>query len=236
MSIRKSLAALTTFEWGLWMVSLGVVTLSFLLGGEFYLLTLVASLVGVTALIFVAKGDVLGQLLTILFSLLYAVISLQFRYYGEMITYLGMTAPIAGMAVVSWLRNPYQEGKNEVRVARLCLGEWVRLAIYAAAVTTLFYFILAAFDTANLAISTLSVTTSFLASYLTYRRSAAYALAYGANDLVLVLLWVLATLENPVYLPMVVCFLMFFCNDLYGFFSWRRMHLRQQAGLCMEGE
>lgn len=83
--------------------SLLVVTGSFLIGSTSGYLTLAASLVGVTALIFVSKGDVTGQVLTVVFSILYAVISYTFQYYGEMITYLGMTMPIAIMSVVSWL-------------------------------------------------------------------------------------------------------------------------------------
>ena len=94
-------------------------------------------------------------------------------------------------------------------------------------VTVGFYFILEAVDTANLLPSTLSVTTSFLAVYLTFRRSPYYALAYGANDLVLIVLWVFASLEDIHYVSVVVCFIVFFVNDMYGFISWRRMEKRQ---------
>lgn len=218
---------LTGFEWGLWLFSLAVVTLSFLFGGG-HPLTLTASLVGVTALIFVAKGEVLGQILTVVFSLAYAAVSLRFRYYGEMITYLGMTAPIAVMSVVSWLKHPYQAGKSEVAVARLTAGQIAWMSGLGLIVTVLFYFILAYFETANLLVSTVSILTSFLASYLMFCRSPAYALAYAANDLVLIVLWVLAAMDSLSYLPMVVCFAMFFCNDLYGFYNWRRMRSRQQ--------
>ena len=97
---------LTRFELGLWLISLTAVTASFLLSPSTDYLTLAASLIGVTALIFVAKGYVIGQILTVVFALFYGVISFYFRYYGEMITYLGMTSPMAIAAVVSWLRNP----------------------------------------------------------------------------------------------------------------------------------
>lgn len=227
MKIRNSFRSLSKFEWVLWLVSLTVVTLSFLLGGEFNLLTLVASLIGVTALIFVAKGDVLGQILTVIFSLIYAVISYQFRYYGEMITYLGMTAPIALLSVVSWLKHPYQKGKSEVTVAHLSKQKFVQMIFLTITVTIIFYFVLAYFNTANLAVSTVSITTSFLASYLMLHRSSVYALAYAANDIVLILLWIHATIESISFFPMVVCFVMFFCNDLYGFCNWHRMRKRQ---------
>ena len=134
---------------------------------------------------------------------------------------------MAALAVLAWIRNPYEQGKAEVRVNRLKLPEVLFLAVLTAAVTVLFYFVLAFFNTANLLPSTVSVTTSFLASYLTFRRSPFYALAYAANDIVLIVLWVLASMEDPSYLPMTLCFTMFFLNDTYGFVNWQRMQKRQ---------
>lgn len=93
--------------------------------------------------------------------------------------------------------------------------------------TVLFYFILAHFHTANLLPSTLSVTTSFLAVYLTFRRSPYFALGYAANDMILIVLWTLAALEDLSYVSVAVCFAVFLVNDLYGFLSWRKMEKRQ---------
>ena len=227
MYFISKIRSLTKFELGLWLFPLTGVTLSSVFSPAFDPLSLIASLIGVTALIFVAKGDPLGQVLTVVFSVFYGVISWTFRYYGEMITYLGMSAPMAALAVAAWLRNPYEQGRAEVRVNRLKLPEVLFLAVLTAAVTVLFYFVLAFFNTANLLPSTLSVTTSFLASYLTFRRSPFYALAYAANDIVLIVLWVLASLQDPSYLPMILCFTMFFLNDTYGFVNWQRMQKRQ---------
>ena len=57
----------------------------------------------------------MGQILTVIFSILYAIASWQCRYYGEMITYLGMTMPIAVLSIVSWIRHPYEKGGSEVK-------------------------------------------------------------------------------------------------------------------------
>lgn len=92
-------------------------------------------------------------------------------------------------------------------------------------------FNLKAFHTANLIPSTLSVTTSFVAVYLTFRRSAHYALAYAANDVVLIVLWVLASLNDISYLSVVVCFAVFLINDIYGFMNWSKMQERQALRL-----
>lgn len=219
---------LTRFERRLWIVSLLCALLSFFLSPERNILTLVASLVGVTSLILNARGDVLGQVLMVIFSLLYGAISWTFRYYGEMMTYLGMTAPIAAAAVVSWARHPFK-GSSQVTVRHIRVKETIGLFVFTILVTQIFYYILRAFDTANLPLSTISVATSFIGASLTFLRSPYYALGYAANDIVLILLWILAAMENPAYLPMILCFAIFLVNDLYGFVAWRRMHRQQSA-------
>ena len=219
----------TKGELALWGGSAGAILLAFALFDRGDWLTLAASLVGVTSLIFSAKGNPIGQLLMVVFSLLYGVISWQVAYYGEMITYLGMTMPMAVAALVSWLRHPYKGNRAQVQVDRLREGEWLLLALLTAAVTAAFFFILRAFHTANLALSTLSVTTSFAAVYLTARRSPWYAVAYTANDVVLIGLWLLAARWDRACLSVAVCFCAFLLNDLYGFLCWRRMHRRQQV-------
>ncbi len=227
MKLKNPFSDLTRFELCLWIVSSLVVIIASFLSGSNILNTL-ASFIGVTALIFVAKGYVLGQVLTIVFAVFYGIISFYFRYYGELITYMFMTAPIAAVTVVEWIRHPYKDSK-EVEVSLLSVKRIVVMIISAAFVTVAFYFILGALGNANLLFSTLSVTTSFIASFLTYCRSPYYAIGYSANDIVLIVLWVLASVDNISYLPMVACFVMFLVNDIYGFVNWRRMQKRQNT-------
>ena len=210
--------------------SVVVIIISFLIFDRVNTMTLTASLIGVTSLIFNAKGNPIGQALMIIFSLLYGIISYHFSYYGEMVTYLEMTAPMALFALISWLRNPYQGNKAEVAVNRLGATEWLLMLILSGVVTIVFHFILDHFDTANILPSTLSVTTSFIAVYLTFRRSPYFALAYAANDIVLILLWSLASIHDIGYFSVMICFLMFVVNDIYGFVSWRKMERRQFYG------
>ena len=214
-------------ELALWGASSVLILVSFLIFDRVNFMTLAASLIGTTSLIFNAKGNPIGQALMIVFSLLYGLISYTFSYFGEMITYLGMTGPMAVFALISWLRNPYKGNHAEVAVNRI--GKWEYSAMYlaTAAVTLVFYFILEHFHTANIIPSTLSVATSFIAVYLTFRRSPYFALAYAANDVVLIILWILAAKEDISYLSVIICFAMFLVNDLYGFISWKRMEKRQ---------
>ena len=218
---------LSKFERCLWLTSMFLVTTSFLLSPNKDYLTLIASLIGVTSLIFIAKGYVFGQALTLLFSVLYGIISFFFRYYGEMLTYLCMTAPMAIMSIISWIKNPFGETK-EVSVQRMTKKQILLMAFLTVVVTSVFYFILESLHTANLLFSTLSVSTSFLACYLTFMRNPTYALAYASNDVVLIVLWALATTANVAYAPMILCFFTFFFNDIYAYYNWRKMEKRQR--------
>ena len=211
----------------LWVSSVFLITVSFLIFDRESYLTLSASLIGVTSLIFNAKGNPFGQLLMVVFSILYAVISYSFDYYGEMVTYLGMTMPMAIFALVSWLKNPYEKSRSEVKVNTISRKEVILMLLFTGAVTVLFFYVLKYFGTANLFFSTLSVTTSFIAAYLTFRRSPYFALAYASNDIVLIILWIMASKYDIRYISVVVCFAAFLVNDIYGFVSWRKMKKRQ---------
>ena len=142
--MKKLTAYFTKTELTLWGGSTILILLSFVIFDRENYMTLAASLIGAASLILSAKGNPIGQVLMILFSLFYGVISY-----------------------------------------------------------------------------------SFAAVYLTFRRSPFFALAYAANDVVLIVLWVLAALEDATYLSVTICFMMFLVNDLYGFVSWRKMEKRQ---------
>jgi nicotinamide mononucleotide transporter PnuC len=225
--MRRLLSYFSRLELALWGASVALILLSFFAFDRVNYLTLIASLIGVTSLIFCAKGNPVGQVLMVIFSLFYGMISYSYSYYGEMITYLGMTLPMAIVALVSWLRNPYHGNRAQVKVNSIGWIERMLLCLATVAVGFAFYFIWAYFGTANVVPSTISVATSFFAAYLTFRRSPYFALAYAANDIVLIALWVLASVSDAHYVSVVVCFVAFLFNDIYGFISWQRMKKRQ---------
>ena len=218
---------LSTKEWLLWIGSLATVIISNILSYNVDWLTLVAAMVGVTSLVFAAKGNVWAQILMIVFSILYGIISFRFQYWGEMITYLGMSMPMAVWSAITWIKNPSKENGNEVAIRKLNWKHSVLLVTVGAIVTGGFYFVLQSLNTPNIVFSTISVATSFLAASLTMLRSSYYALGYASNDIVLIVLWVLASIENPAYIPVIVNFAIFFFNDMYGFICWRKRELKQ---------
>ena len=224
--MKKILGTLNKFD--IILYSSGVICsiLGFIIFKNTEYLNLINTILGLTALIFIAKGNPFGQFLTIVFSIIYGIISFSFKYYGELITYVCLTGPAAIASLISWLKNLNGE-KLEVKVNELKYKEYIFLFFLSSIVSIVFYFILNALNTNNLLLSTFSVFTSFTASYLTFRRSRFYALGYIANDIVLIVLWTLASFSSKEYISVVICFIFFLINDLYGFINWNKLYKNQ---------
>lgn len=223
----------TKKEWLLWIVSVVIVTASNLLSKDISVLNLSAALIGVTSLVFAALGNAWSQLLMIVFSCLYGIISWQFKYWGEMITYLGMTLPMAVFSMISWIKNP-SENKNEVEIQKLDKYKITAVFVSSIFITGIFCFILYRLNTPNMLFSTISIWTSFVAAALTMLRSPYYAMGYAANDLVLIVLWVYASMQDTTYFTVAVNFAIFFLNDIYGFINWKkREKSRSYAGVTL---
>lgn len=211
----------TKRDYFLWITSLIIVLVSNILPGQVEVVTLIATLLGATSLMFLAKGNAWTHVLTTFFCFLYAIVSYRYRYWGEIVTYLGMTMPMAVWSLVTWLRNPSRE-EGVVEIRSLTIKGWVGVVVFNVIVTFIFYLILDFLKTPNIFFSTLSIFTSFGAASLTMLRSSYYALWYAANDVVLIVLWIFAAIENPVYIPMIANFGIFLVADLYGFWNWKK--------------
>lgn len=228
--LRNPFKNLTKFEWALWITSLAAIAVSFFAVGNTDYWTLVVSMLGVTALIFAAKGDAFAMIIMICFSLIYAFVSFSFKYYGETIIYTCMQIPISIVSLISWLKHPSDKGSAEVKIGKVTRIHALIIPFAAAGITAAFYFILRTFGTQNLIPSTVSVCTSFIALYLMALRVPAYAVAFMLNDVVLIVLWSMACAQSLNYVPMVVCFSIFLVNDTYTFICWmKRSKLQKRA-------
>ena len=234
MRITNPFKTFKPLDYIVWFSSLAIILVSSLVVKEKNALSIITSLIGASSLIFVAKGHPIGQFIIIIFATLYGIKSLTFHYYGEFITYVFMSLPVALLTAISWLKHPFEKGQGEVKVENLNAKKWLTLVFSPIVVTTIFYFVLKALSTPNLIVSTISIATSFSACMMLLFRSPYYAVFYGVNDIVLIVLWSMACKQDITYLPLVVCFCVFLLNDTYGFISWLLMKKHQQKLLNEE--
>lgn len=227
--MKKIINYFSLKEWIIYLSSVFTIIICFIIFKNNNYLNLIGTLIGVTSLIFIAKANPIGQILTIIFSIFYGLVSLKYNYYGEMITYMFMTLPIAVFTLIIWLKNPYNGQKNEVKLISLKKREYIFMFILTLIITLIFYFILKSLNTSNLLISTISISTSFIACYLSFRRTRFYALGYACNDIVLIILWILASIDDITYTSLVICFITFLINDIYGFINWTKLYKKQNT-------
>jgi len=222
MLIKKVLGSWTLFEKLFLFFSLITITLCFAFGIDKNIFAYIVSVVGVISVLLVAKGLAIAPIINVIYSILYSVLSISQRYYGEAIIYLGLMIPISVISIVSWLKNRNKAQKEVVSVNSIKGKEYLYLSIATVVATIGFYFILKVLNTSELIISTLSLVSSAVASYLMLRRCSYYAIGFIVNDIILITLWVLAVVSSGIgYLPSAISFCIFLINDIYGFIHWK---------------
>lgn len=191
----------------------------FLQSGDKNVLSLICSLFGTVGILFIAKGVILGQYLTLIYAVFYIILSFFSGYYGECILILITTLPGCICAIVTW-RKHLTGAQGKVQIGKLRKWEYFALAGGIAVITFLAYFVLRALNTNQLEISTISFITSLGAAYMLIRRSPYYAVFYLLNDIILIVLWSCAYVAGETVLPSIICFVIFLFNDSYGLYNW----------------
>lgn len=211
------------------LISLIIIIVCYFLGADRNILSLITSILGVITVIFGAKGLVWAPIINLMYNIVYIILSYTQGFYGEVIIYIFFMTPINIAMIISWLKNKSKQDENIVEVNKVSKKEYIILFIVTLFVTVGFYYLLKALNTSALLISTISLIDSFIATYLLYRRCSNYALSYIVNDIILIGLWSFSLKNNGIaYLPMILSFIVFLVNDIYGFISWKKREKEQK--------
>lgn len=211
------------------LISLIIIIVCYFLGADRNILSLITSILGVITVIFGAKGLVWAPIINLMYNIVYIILSYTQGFYGEVIIYIFFMTPINIAMIISWLKNKSKQDENIVEVNKVSKKEYIILFIVTLFVTVGFYYLLKALNTSALLISTISLIDSFIATYLLYRRCSNYALSYIVNDIILIGLWSFSLKNNGIaYLPMILSFVVFLVNDIYGFISWKKREKEQK--------
>jgi len=189
--------------------------------------TLYTSLYLITALL-TSKGKVECYFVGFFSVFFYGIISYNQGYYGELIVTIFLTFPIMIIGIISWLRHQDKE-EDTVIISSLSKKEITMVLLSQFILYWIYYFILKAFNTDLLVISTISIVTSVLATYFEARRSELSLFCYIANDLVIIALWLIPILKGQTELiSVLVGPILLLINDIYGTYNWNRLKKKQK--------
>ena len=192
------------------------------------LLTIFAALSGITTALLLSKGKSIGQMSGIISCTLYLIISFKNSYYGEVLIYVLLKIPMYIMGTLSWLKHKDKK-TNTVSVNDINKKEWLMISLASILTFIVMYYLLRAFNTSELLISTISVVIGLIATYLLFRRSKYGFIFYVVGDIILMMLWGAPILKgNLTLLPMLINPIINMINDSYGIYNWRKLERIQK--------
>ena len=205
---------------------IAVLTAGIVFDGDW--LTVVTSIVGIFCALFLAKGLAFGQFLGVAIAILYSIVSFKNGFYGEVLIYTFISLPMYIWGVIAWLRHKNPKTQT-VEINIIKLQEWIIVGICAVVIFIGFYFMLKAFNTKELIVSTLSVVDNIFAHYLLIRRSKYGFVSYIVNDLILIILWGIPIIQGSFMLiAMLINPIVNLINDTYGFVNWTKTQKKQR--------
>lgn len=193
--------------------------------------TIIDSLYTITYLttaILMSKGKVESYFIGFISVFFYGIVSYNQDYYGELLITIFLTFPIMIIGIVSWLKH---QDKDEDVVIISSLPKKEIIIAFASQLVLFwgYYYLLKAFNTDLLIISSLSVVTSVLASYFEARRSEISLFCYIANDLIIITLWLIPIINgNTSLISVLIGPILLLVNDIYGSYNWRKLKKSQK--------
>jgi nicotinamide mononucleotide transporter PnuC len=174
-----------------------------------------------TALL-LAKGKYACYIIGIISVFFYAYISYTNSYFGEVIIALCCTLPLMIVGLINWLKH--QDNTNTVIIKEITKKEIIIVLLSQVLMSFGYYYLLKTFNTNNLLVSTFSIVASIIATYLTARRSEYGFIGFIINDMILITLWSIPVIQgNTSIIPVVICPILLFINDIYGVINWKKI-------------
>jgi len=191
------------------------------------MLATIATVIFLMAVTFQAKGKVYGYVLGIIGMVLYGIVSFNSGLYGEVIIAVAISSPIMLYGIINWARN-LKRGEAQVIIRKTPPLEFAVVITSQIILGGGYFFILRAFGTELLILSTISVSATIIGEILFARRTHIGTGAFFLNDVAGIVLWSFVLANGGTYaIAMIVMWGMTLVMDIYGLIEWRKMYKAQ---------
>ena len=141
---------------------------------------------------------------------------------------MGCTLPLMIVGLINWLKH--QDNTNTVIIKEITKKELILVLLSQIVMFFGYYYLLKAFNTNNLLVSTFSVMASIIATYLTARRCEHGFIGFIINDIILIVLWGIPVINGELnIIPVLICPVLLLINDIYGVYNWKRIKDNQKT-------
>lgn len=229
----------TTFEkW--WLGIFTAVNLFLFFAWDDTLLGLISSLSGMLCVVLVAKGRISNYFWGIIQVGVYAYIAYGYQLYGEAMLNGLFYLPLQFVGIYLW--NKHKTSKSsigeEVIVKRLTAKGWILLGVVSIIASVVYAEILTRIGSQQVRLDSVAVVLSIIAQFLMLMRYAEQWFMWIVVNGLTIALWVITLIQTGGNdYTVLVMWIAFFVNSVYGFINWIKMsHVQKEVPSIKERE
>lgn len=228
-AIRLRFADWTLFE-RLWLLVFTAVTLYVSLAVGDSVLGVVAAITGIVNVVLVAKGKISNYYFGIVSVSLYGLLSLEQRFYGEVTLNLGYLLPMQFIGLWLWRRHRADNGGGDDVAVRVMgwrqRAVWATVAVAACGV----YALVLEWFGGNLPYwDSTSTVLTVVAMVLMVGRYIEQWPLWTVINVVTIYMWAVAYAQGGGSASIVVMWIAYLVNAIYGWWKWARLERGVQA-------
>lgn len=222
----------TKFEAGWLLLFLAIQIGIFIIQPDSWIAT-IAAITGILCVVFVGKGKISNYFFGLISVSLYAYISYTFKLYGEMMLNLLVYVPVQFIGFYFWRKNMTNKntvntaGASEVIAKALNAKQWGILAIVTVIGTFSYIELLKYLGSALAVLDGATVVISIVAQVLMIMRYREQWALWIIVNIMTISLWAVMYFQNgETSTPLLVMYMMYLCNSIYGYYNWIQLEKR----------
>ena len=225
--LKKFFADWSRFE-KCWLIlsTLIMIILSIVWGDS--LLALISGITGILGVVLAAKGKVSTYFFATVNVAIYALLTFQNHLYGEFMLNAFYYIPMNFVGFYLWSRHKDQDS-GEVEGKTLTLKQTIIMFAAVAVVVVVYWQILSRIGGRLAFIDAMSTIFSVVALIMQVTRYAEQWLLWIIVNIVSVIMWVLLIGKDSSAITMVVMWIAYLFNSVYGYYNWRKLAAKNTA-------
>jgi nicotinamide mononucleotide transporter len=219
----------TLFE-KLWLLAFTLINIYLFFAWSDSLIGLISSISGMLCVVLVAKGKISNYYFGIVQTATYAYIAYGYGLYGEAMLNALFYFPVQFIGIYLWNKNKtvHDVKGEDVRIKRLTKAGWLYTLLIVLVMTVAYGYFLKYLGGNNVWNDSATNVLSVTAQILMLKRFAEQWLLWISVNVLSILLWVSALIsQGGNDLSMLVMWSAFLVNSIYGYFNWRKLHIKQ---------
>lgn len=213
-----------------WITIFTVINLYLFFAWKDSVIGLITSLSGMLCVVLVAKGKIFNYYPGIINVVLYAYLSYNQSFYGEVALNLLYFLPMQFIGLYLWKKHlSAQTESSDVHVNRLSKKALLVWACATLLSTVLLGYILDRIGGAQPYVDSITTILQIVAQIFMIKRLVEQWITWIFVNIFSIILWFAAFMSTGNDVTILIMWIAYLVNSLYGYFNWRKIYKTQEA-------